>query len=252
MQVPTRQLPAVTGGAEDIVVIIPVFKNQQAPTQADLFGDPQAAEPSGAASTQANDEDIVWHAADLAALAERFLRSCALLDDPAVPRIKKVRLLIDLLPDYVLQEDGKTRVWSIDTIFRALPIVRMFKRMLLDVKTDVADRIEILKRVSTDPNKVPRGYLTAELYWLHALLIEDLGRLGDPNAPLQDKVHMAGWVFTEPYLEGQPFSFNNAQRLLQIKMPEADVRPALSQIMQRLTDQSIARKVKAPQLRQGH
>jgi hypothetical protein len=53
-----------------------------------------------------------------------------------------------------------------------------------------------------------------DVVWLHWRLLQELGELGDPNAPLYEKIDTLRWVFTDVNGERQPFSFVNCLRVV--------------------------------------
>lgn len=53
-----------------------------------------------------------------------------------------------------------------------------------------------------------------EIVHLHWRLLQDVQHLGDPAAPLDEKLSTLRWVFTEPEKDKQPFSFVNCLRVV--------------------------------------
>ena len=51
---------------------------------------------------------------------------------------------------------------------------------------------------------------------LHWRLLQELGGLGDPNTPLDEKLDTLRWVFTDPKCEREPFSFVNCLRVVSL------------------------------------
>jgi hypothetical protein len=53
-----------------------------------------------------------------------------------------------------------------------------------------------------------------DIVFLHWRLLQELGRLSDPGAPLEEKFDTLRWVFTEPDKDGRPFSFASCLRVV--------------------------------------
>lgn len=51
---------------------------------------------------------------------------------------------------------------------------------------------------------------------LHWRLLQELGGLGDPDTPLDEKLDTLRWVFTDPKCEREPFSFVNCLRVVSL------------------------------------
>lgn len=53
-----------------------------------------------------------------------------------------------------------------------------------------------------------------DLVFLHWRLLQEVGQLADPAAPLEEKLDTLRWVFTERDKDGQPFSFASCLRVV--------------------------------------
>ena len=53
-----------------------------------------------------------------------------------------------------------------------------------------------------------------DIVLLHWRLLQDISRLADPDAPLEEKFDTLRWVFTEPEKDGKPFSFVSCLRVV--------------------------------------
>ena len=83
---------------------------------------------------------------------------------------------------------------------------------------------------------------------LHMVLLDELSRLSDPATPLEDKLDMLRWVYTDPELEDEPFSFSNCIKLCGRSinphyglMSAEDVRAELGHYIPRWLDESLRR-----------
>ncbi len=53
-----------------------------------------------------------------------------------------------------------------------------------------------------------------DIVFLHWRLLHRVFELSEPNTPLDEKIDILRWVFTEPELERAPFSFSNCVRVV--------------------------------------
>jgi hypothetical protein len=92
-----------------------------------------------------------------------------------------------------------------------------YRRILLDRTADLRDKIEILRRVYSahEPE-----WMTAEIVYLHFVLLDQCRYLARPSASLERKEETLRWVFTDPELEDRPFSFKNCVRLVMGNVPD--------------------------------
>lgn len=60
----------------------------------------------------------------------------------------------------------------------------------------------------------PVEWSEEDIVFLHWRLLRKLGDLGDPEAPLEAKLDVLRWVFTERDKESRPFSFSNCLRVV--------------------------------------
>lgn len=74
---------------------------------------------------------------------------------------------------------------------------------------------QALKAVNAYPDGDEQPEWTEEdIVYLHWRLLSDLDRLADPLTPLEEKFDTLAWVFSEPHLESEPFSFSNCLRVV--------------------------------------
>jgi hypothetical protein len=83
---------------------------------------------------------------------------------------------------------------------------------------------------------------------LHMVLLDELSRLADPATPLEEKLDMLQWVYTDPELEDKPFSFSNCIKLCGRSinphyglMSTEDVRVELGRYVPRWLNESLRR-----------
>ncbi len=109
-----------------------------------------------------------------------------------------------------------------------------YRRILLDRRADPSDKVEILRRVYSTHEP---QWMTAEIVYLHFVLLDQCRYLARPSASLERKEETLRWVFTEPELEDQPFSFKNCVKLVTGNAPDFgaiyrrlqdDMRPLLT------------------------
>lgn len=65
-----------------------------------------------------------------------------------------------------------------------------------------------------DDDTSPVDWSEEEVVFLHWRLLQDVNRLADPSAPLEDKFETLRWVFTDPEKDARPFSFVNCLRVV--------------------------------------
>ena len=63
-------------------------------------------------------------------------------------------------------------------------------------------------------DEAPVEWSEEDVVLLHWRLLQELGDLGDPDTPLDEKIDTLRWVFTDPIRERQPFSFVNCLRVV--------------------------------------
>ena len=63
-------------------------------------------------------------------------------------------------------------------------------------------------------DEAPVEWSEEDVVWLHWRLLQELADLGDPDAPLDEKIDTLRWVFTDVNGERQPFSFVNCLRVV--------------------------------------
>jgi hypothetical protein len=71
-----------------------------------------------------------------------------------------------------------------------------------------------LKYVFDD--EAPMEWSEEDVVLLHWRLLQELGGLGDPDTPLDEKLDTLRWVFTDPKCEREPFSFVNCLRVVSL------------------------------------
>jgi hypothetical protein len=93
----------------------------------------------------------------------------------------------------------------------------------------------------------PVEWTLDELIQLHFLLLDDCAKLADTGAPLEDKLELLQWIFTDPDKEDRPFSFANCLRLYgrsinpsQGSLAAREVREALLELTPRWMQESLA------------
>lgn len=67
---------------------------------------------------------------------------------------------------------------------------------------------------ASDDDAAPVEWSEDAIVRLHWRLLQELRRLRDPAAPLEDKLDTLRWVFTEPEKDRAPFSFANCLRVV--------------------------------------
>jgi hypothetical protein len=122
-----------------------------------------------------------------------------------------------------------------------------YRRILLDDSADPRDKVEILRRVysSHEPE-----WMTAEIVYLHFVLLDQCRYLARPSANLERKEEILRWIYTDPELEDRPFSFKNCVKLATGNAPDfGTVHRRLKEAMQPIVSawvrQSVARKCTA-------
>jgi hypothetical protein len=119
-----------------------------------------------------------------------------------------------------------------------------YRRILLDQMADPRDKVEILRRVYSlhEPQ-----WMTAEIVYLHFVLLDQCRYLSRPSASVERKEETLRWIYTDPELENQPFSFKNCVKLVTGNAPEfgaihrrlkEEMRPVLTAWLR----ESLARK----------
>jgi len=93
----------------------------------------------------------------------------------------------------------------------------------------------------------PVSWSVDAIVQLHMVLLEQLAGLADPAKPLEEKLELLQWVFTEPELEDKPFSFSNCVKLCGRSynphyglMSADDVRHELGRLIPRWMKESLA------------
>ena len=81
---------------------------------------------------------------------------------------------------------------------------------------------------------------------LHMVLLDELERLADPDTPLEEKLDLLQWVYTDPQRDDRPFSFANCIKLCGQSinpdyglMSAEDVRVELSRYVPRWLHESL-------------
>jgi len=65
-------------------------------------------------------------------------------------------------------------------------------------------------------DEAPVEWSEEDVVLLHWRLLQELGGLGDPDTPLDEKLDTLRWVFTDPKCEREPFSFVNCLRVVSL------------------------------------
>jgi len=102
-----------------------------------------------------------------------------------------------------------------DTFLIALALT--YRHILLDRAADPRDKVEILRRVYS---RHEPEWMTAEIVYLHFVLLDQCRCLCRPAASLDRKEETLRWIFTDPEREDRPFSFKNCVRLVLGNTPE--------------------------------
>jgi len=119
-----------------------------------------------------------------------------------------------------------------------------YRRILLDRLADPRDKVEILRRVYSQ--REPE-WMTAEIVYLHFILLDQCRYLARASASVERKKEILTWIYTDPALEDQPFSFKNCVKLATGNTPDLgaiyrrlqeELRPALAEWLR----ESLARK----------
>jgi hypothetical protein len=92
-----------------------------------------------------------------------------------------------------------------------------YRHIMLDQAADPRDKVEILQRVYS--TREPE-WMTAEIVYLHFVLLDQCRYLARPSASMERKEETLRWIFTDPELEDQPFSFKNCVRLVAGNAPD--------------------------------
>lgn len=93
----------------------------------------------------------------------------------------------------------------------------------------------------------PIDWSTEAIVKLHMILLDQLSHLADPVTPLEEKLELLQWVYTERDLEDKPFSFANCVKLCGTSlnphfglMSADDVRDELARYIPRWLSESLA------------
>ncbi|HQR22649.1 MAG TPA: hypothetical protein PKV98_17400 [Burkholderiaceae bacterium] len=93
----------------------------------------------------------------------------------------------------------------------------------------------------------PIHWSVDDIVKLHMVLLDELARLADPVTPLEEKLDLLQWVYTEPECDGRPFSFANCIKLCGQSinphyglMSAEDVRVELSRYVPRWLQESLS------------
>src|SRR4051812_40841889 len=92
-----------------------------------------------------------------------------------------------------------------------------YRRILLDPRADPRDKVEVVRRVYS--TQEPQ-WMTAEIVYLHFVLLDQCRYLSRPSASLDRKEETLRWIYTDPELEDRPFSFKNCVKLVTGETPE--------------------------------
>lgn len=71
--------------------------------------------------------------------------------------------------------------------------------------------LEVLLEASEE---APITWSDETIVWLHFLLLDECEKLGDPETPLEEKLDLLRWIYTEPEKDDLPFSFANCLRVV--------------------------------------
>lgn len=80
-----------------------------------------------------------------------------------------------------------------------------------DPGAEVARQVE---RDIEEESDLPPSWSEEDVVLLHWLLLKQVQRIEDPEAPLAEKIWTLNWIFTDPDKDGLPFSFANCVRVV--------------------------------------
>jgi hypothetical protein len=89
--------------------------------------------------------------------------------------------------------------------------------------------------------------MTAEIVYLHFVLLDQCRYLARPSASIERKEETLRWIFTDPELEDRPFSFKNCVKLVTGNAPDFGavyrrLRDEMRPVLAAWLHESIARK----------
>ena len=96
-------------------------------------------------------------------------------------------------------------------------------------------------------NEEASNWSTTAIVQLHMILLDQLAHLADPAAPLEEKLELLQWVYTDRNLDQKPFSFANCIKLCGRSinphcglMSADEVRDELAHYIPRWLNESLA------------
>ncbi|MES2355218.1 MAG: hypothetical protein V4568_12620 [Pseudomonadota bacterium] len=125
-----------------------------------------------------------------------------------------------------------------------LGLALYYRRQLLDEKTTLADKREILKRIYTQE---PPKWIDDEIVMLHFILLDQCRYLSRASSNVERKKDLLQWIFTDTALEDKPFSFKNSVMLVTNNPPQfgavyARVKECLSELVPGWIEASVRNK----------
>ena len=87
---------------------------------------------------------------------------------------------------------------------------------LMPLKTTMCSEnaARVLRELGANPDET--DWSEEEVVLLHWRLLKRIELLRDPRTPLEEKIDVLRWIFTDPHLDKQPFSFVNCVRVVGI------------------------------------
>jgi hypothetical protein len=119
------------------------------------------------------------------------------------------------------------------TVGFLIALALTYRRILMDRTSDPQDKVEIVRRVYSTHEP---EWMTAEIVYLHFVLLDQCRYLARPSASIERKEETLRWIFTDLELEDRPFSFKNCVKLVTGNVPDFgavyrrlqdEMRPAL-------------------------
>jgi hypothetical protein len=114
--------------------------------------------------------------------------------------------------------------WAPEDIMGLAPLMLYYRRKLLDERTSIDDRVELLKRIYTDREPV---WMVDEMVHLHFILLDECKQLSDPEYPLAEKLDILAWMFADESHDLHALSFYRCARQA---WGSCDVRSAASDV----------------------
>jgi hypothetical protein len=129
-----------------------------------------------------------------------------------------------------------------------LGLALYYRRQLLDEKTTLHDKREILKRIYTNE---PPKWIDDEMVMLHFILLDQCRYLSRASSNMERKKDLLQWIFTDSALEDKPFSFKNSVMLVTGNPPQfgavyARVKESLGELVPGWIEAAVRSKQTGP------